>query len=447
MRASGAMEAERQMKRPLPAGRTLCLCILAVVASVSARADELSDLSTRIMADPGNVSTSLEYGKLAETKGKPRWALAAYERVLMLDPTNMEAWEGLSRVRWHMEPATTVWTLDGGVFVDTNPYRTGTFDVYGYSPNPYLNIFSSYPEKTDTFFTAGVSMRDDRPAGDLRWRTTARVEQQMWVNNSQLDGGYVTAASGPMFQITPQIAMRLAPMATFSWLNNGLDSVEMANPWYDPVWYPEKTIKYGPGGDDRVRFWEVGGLIGFEGYLNGAMQRVDISVGYRTYGEAYSASEGLVVGVVGRFTRPGVFAQDDAFTMQPWFRWADLGEPEDKDDYIYWDGARAGSITEAGMKLGYSKPVAPWLTVVGTMDVTYRETQFSWENAPYSYSDRPRNELQEVVFAPGVALVLPNFFRDGLDLRFEYSYEFTDTNVDSGEIDAQLFGTSFAYRF
>ncbi len=39
----------------------------------------------------------------------------------MIDPTNMEAWEELSRVRWHMEPATTVWTLDGGVFVDTNP--------------------------------------------------------------------------------------------------------------------------------------------------------------------------------------------------------------------------------------------------------------------------------------------------------------------------------------
>ncbi len=95
-----------------------------------------------------------------------------------------------------------------------------------------------------------------------------------------------------------------------------------------------RRSNYGPGGDDRVRFWEVGGLVGFEGYLNGAMQRVDISVGYRTYGEAYSASEGLVVGVVGRFTRPGVFAEDDAFTMQPWFRWADLGEPEDKDDYI-----------------------------------------------------------------------------------------------------------------
>ncbi len=150
-------------------------------------------------------------------------------------------------MRWHMEPATTVRTLDGGVFVDTNPYRTGTFDVCGYSPNPYLNIFSAYPEKTDTFFTLGVSMRDDRPAGDVRWRTTARVEQQMWVDNSQLDGGYVTAASGPMFQLTPQIAVRLAPMATFSWLNNGLDSIEMPNPWYDPVWYPDKTIYYGPG--------------------------------------------------------------------------------------------------------------------------------------------------------------------------------------------------------
>lgn len=445
MGALGEMWVERQRKWSFPARRTLGLCALALIASVSARADELSDLSTRVMADPGNVATSLEYGKLAEASGKPRWALAAYERVLMLDPTNAEAWEGLSRVRWHMEPATTVWSLDGGVFADTNPYRTGTFDLYGYSPNPYLNIFAAYPEKTDTFFTVGLSMRDDRPVGDIRWRTTARVEQQSWVDNSQLDGGYVTAASGPMFQLTPQIAVRLAPMATFSWLNNGLDSIEMANPWYDPVWYPDKYITYGPGGDDPVRFWEVGGLIGFEGYLNGAMQRLDISVGYRTYGEAYSASEGLVVGVVGRFTRPNVFVEGDAFTLQPWFRWADLGEPSDRDEYIYWDGARAGSITEAGLKLGYSKPLTSWLTVVGTMELDYRETRFSWEDDPWGYV--PKNTLQEVVFAPGIALVLPNIFRDGLDLRFEYAYEYTDTNADNGEIDAQVFGTSFAYRF
>ncbi len=64
-------------KAPLPAGRTLCLCILALVASASARADELSDLSTRIMADPGNVSTSLNMASFAEARGKPRWALAA----------------------------------------------------------------------------------------------------------------------------------------------------------------------------------------------------------------------------------------------------------------------------------------------------------------------------------------------------------------------------------
>ncbi|MDF2994919.1 MAG: hypothetical protein K0R27_556 [Xanthobacteraceae bacterium] len=444
MRGPGETGMERQRNKSFPTRRTLCLCALALVASVSARADELSDLSTRIMANPANIATSLEYAKLAETNGKPRWALAAYERVLMLDPTNTEAWQGLSRVRWHMEPATTVWTLDGGVFVDTNPYRTGAFDVWGDSPNPYLYVFSAYPEKTDTFYLAGVSMRDDRPAGDLRWRTTARVEQQMWVDNSQLDGGYVTAASGPMFQLTPQIAVRLASMATFSWLNNGLDSIEMPNPWY-PDWSSDKTIEYGPGGDDPVRFWEVGGLIGFEGYLNGAMQRVDISVGYRTYGEAYSSSEGMVVGVVGRFTRPNAIVQGDAFTMQPWFRWADLGEPSDRDEYIYWDGVRSGSITEAGVKFGYSKPLTSWLTAVGTMEVDYRETRFSWENDPWGY--RPKNSLQEVVFAPGIALVLPDFFRDGLDLRFEYVYEYTDTNADNGEIAAQTFGTSFAYRF
>lgn len=444
MRASGGMVQAQRWARSALAGCALGMCALAAIVPSDARADQLSVLSERIMANPADVSLSIEYGKLAEANGKLRWALAAYERVLMIDPTNAEAMEGLSRVRWHMEPATTVWTLDGGVFVDTNPYRVGNYDPYGYSPNPYLNIFSAYPEKTDTSFVLGLSMRDDRPAGDLRWRTTARVEQQWWVDNTQLDGGYATAASGPMFQLTPTIAMRIAPMATYSWLNNGLDSVVLPNPYYDPVYYPVENFYYGPGGNDHLRFWEVGGLLGFEGYLNGAMQRLDVSVGYRTYGDAYSASKGLVVGVIGRFTQPNLFADDDALTVQPWFRWADLGEPQD-DQYLYWYGQRDGSITEGGVKVGYSKALTSWMTLVGTMNVVYRDSKFSWENDPYGYF--PPNELKEWVYTPGIAAVLPNVFVDGLDLRFEYSYEYTDSNIHDGDTAAQIFGTSFAYRF
>ena len=59
--------------------------------------DELARLNAQIINNPTDIELNLRYARLAEQRGEPRKALAAYERVLIYDPNNVEAKSGLDR--------------------------------------------------------------------------------------------------------------------------------------------------------------------------------------------------------------------------------------------------------------------------------------------------------------------------------------------------------------
>jgi hypothetical protein len=85
---------------------------------------ELTRVYSLILRDPTNSQLNLRYAELAEASGKLRWALAAYERVLVNDPGNLEAQAGLQRVRRRLQPNTTQFTAELGAAGETNPrYR------------------------------------------------------------------------------------------------------------------------------------------------------------------------------------------------------------------------------------------------------------------------------------------------------------------------------------
>src|ERR1700749_1206855 len=60
--------------------------------------NDLSDLNNQILDNPADVGLNLRYAHAAESAGKLRLALAAYERILINDPHNQEAREGYERV-------------------------------------------------------------------------------------------------------------------------------------------------------------------------------------------------------------------------------------------------------------------------------------------------------------------------------------------------------------
>src|SRR5262245_55908471 len=80
-------------------GLCQALLVAASVTALSAGAaqaqgDDLAALSQQILDNPTDVSLNLRYAEAAEAAGKPRLALAAYERVLINDPSNVEAHQG-----------------------------------------------------------------------------------------------------------------------------------------------------------------------------------------------------------------------------------------------------------------------------------------------------------------------------------------------------------------
>src|SRR5690242_15887070 len=97
-RINGASDRKRRdsMGR---SGRVFSVAValpLAMSALASgAVADELSDAAQLVLADPANADVNLDYALIAEGKGKYRLALAAYERVLLNDPNNVDAKRGL----------------------------------------------------------------------------------------------------------------------------------------------------------------------------------------------------------------------------------------------------------------------------------------------------------------------------------------------------------------
>src|SRR5437763_13074835 len=116
---------------------------------------ELARVYAQILRDPTNSQLNLEYAMLAETSGRLRWALAAYERVLVNDPGNLDAQAGLQRVRRRLQPNTTQFVAELGAVGESNPR---------YLPSD---------GRAEAQALASLAMRDERTLADVRWRTTA----------------------------------------------------------------------------------------------------------------------------------------------------------------------------------------------------------------------------------------------------------------------------------
>src|SRR5262245_25252301 len=139
----------------------LTIVIMAATGMAVSPADasdsDLRALYAQVIRNPTDTELNLRYARLAEERGMVRWALAAYERMLLNDPGNEEVKRGLQRLRRKLQPDTTQFAFETGGIFESNPR---------YTPNnarSELQILSS------------LGVRDERTLGDLRWRTTGSV--------------------------------------------------------------------------------------------------------------------------------------------------------------------------------------------------------------------------------------------------------------------------------
>lgn len=374
------------MKKPVAA-------ILAVLASAflvaPASADELSDAYEQVMQDPGNTAVNLRYAEIAERVGKPRLALATYERILLNDPGNPEASQGVQRIMRRLQPSSTRFVASVGAGWESNP----------------ANV--SDHEDDSAIFLASMSMRDRRAWGNTAWQTDALAVMDVVANDDRLNYGFIGAETGPVFD-------------THTWFT------------------VHPALGVGASYYDNTTFYtEVFGSTTIEGVTAGANQVVRLKVGYRDYSHHFTTDSGFYVHLDARWTVPFIFNPSDVFVISPWFRWSDIegGVPVSLNAE-----AEPGRYAEFGTDFAYYTPVSENVVVGANVTVSqrnYRDPGFLSHN----------EDREDFMVTPGATVIFKHVLFSQTDIRLNYRHRYNDSNDSLRDFNDDVFTVNLDARF
>lgn len=346
----------------------LALTATAAVAAVApaAIADELTAAYAQVLANPTNSEISIHYAQLAEARGEYRKALAAYERVLVNDPNNAVARDGLQRVRRIIQPAETQKTIEFGATWQSNVLREPipTADALGYG---------------------SFRLKDERAGNLYRWRTNLNLYGEAYSTQSEMNYASISGDVGPIVDIKGT-NMSVRP------------GIGAGTAWFD----------------GRSYYWDVNGTALFEGYLNGAYQWLRFRGGYRQYDPSFTSGQGGYFDVTGRFAVQDVFHDRDSLSVSPWFRWSGINGLPDNGSLDF----ATGLYIEGGANFEYAKAISDRLSASLNVKVSDR-----------LYNDIGTGSRQDWYVAPGASLVFKNLFGPQGDLRLDYKYEWNNSNM------------------
>ena len=324
-----------------------------------AAADSLSSLYRQILAQPDDIELNLRYAREAEAAGKPRWALAAYERILLVHPDNAEAKLGQARIRRELTPDRTSFETRFAIAFESNPRLSSPPAPAGGEANGWGRI----------------SMTDERHLGDMVWRSYGLLFGELHGTANELNYGYASFVTGPLidgagYTLHPTIGGGVAAFQS------------------------------------QLYFGEALAALGVEGNFNGALQTARLRVGYRSYGALFPADQGFYADLTGRWSIPDVAETGGTLTIAPWARWS--GIPGDGFDNVNFVTIVPGKYAEVGGRLEFVQPVADKVAVAANFEVNQR-----W------YTVDPRQDLR---LAPGAAVIFKNAFSYGNDVRLDYQF-------------------------
>ncbi len=353
---------------------------LALALTVSpVNADELRRLHEQILRDPANTELNFRYAELAEQRGELRKALVAYERVLVNDPENPDVLARLQRIRRMLQPDTTQFYAQIGAAYESNPARRPT------------------GERDDASLIARFSMRDERGVGNgYRWRTIGQLSGEVYVGDGSLSYGYVSAYTGPLFDLTPMIAVHAALGGSAAYFDR-------------QFFYKEATAH-----------------LTFESFLEGAFHTVRIRGGYRDY-ESLSSGDGVYADVTGRFTFADVFGSGANFSFVPWYRWSDLGGTG-FSVLVPDEQVQPGRYHEFGAGIEFHRRLSESISIGVGFAASQRKYADGQQFDPFGFPTGPVSR-RDVLLAPHATLTFHKFFSEMADLRFHYRYEHNDSTL------------------
>lgn len=377
----------------------LC-CALLVAASATAlgaglasaqqsSGNDLSDLSTQILNNPTDAALNIRYAEAAEAAGKPRLALAAYERILINDPDNQDARRGYERLRREIEPGYTVTRLELGARWDSNPLDVG------------------FNEEEATTYYAQLMIANEHTFFGRRWRTlfNATVEENPDIES--LDYDYLGVQTGPIFYAAPHLAVIPAIGGNVSWL----------------------------GGD---RYFSEGNLsVTVEGRTAGASYWARARAGYRDYNPDLDSffstvtESGSYVELVAGFAKPHLLFERDTFLVSPFVRSSDV----DGDVFDFWifDELSPGKYLEYGVDVNYNYELTDHLQA--SVGALVRERDFT------------DSERSDTYVSPQASLTLRRALPCNCDLTLRYRHRQNDSNELFSDYEANQVALQLTTRF
>lgn len=375
--------------------------ILGGCLSAAAAGDDLARIYARVLKNPGNSEINLEYARRAEEAGKLRWALQAYERVVANDPGNEEAHRGLVRIRRKLQPDTTQWVAEIGAAWETNPRYTNGNPVNLDRPRSEFQGFGS------------LQMRDERAAGDMRWRTSALVTGLIHQNEGDLNYGYAGATTGPV-----------------------LDFIRAS------------TLHLGVGGGasvlkHRLFYSEAIATATIEKDMWGASQTIVFRGGYRDYDDFFPVSRGFYAEARAKISVPDALWEDNLLVVLPWVRWS--GIKGNTGTSITITDLQPAAYVEFGVRGELVRPIGNGIVAGPTVTAFARNY----------HADRvifePTVKRHDVIAGPGAVVWFPTIFTDwrGVQtaLKLEYQYYRDNSNDPSRSFNDHIVATSLVMRF
>ena len=369
----------------------LTVVTLSSVAAGRAGANELDALHSQILQRPNNRELNLRFAQLAETSGYLRWALAAYERMILTDPNDPDLLKGLQRIRRKLQPSFTLMTVQLGAQYESNPRY--------YLP----------PRNSELQGVGSASLLDERTIGDTRWRTNAVAAGIVHQHEGDLNYGIAGAETGPVLDAMAGWSFRPAVGGNVA--------------YFDRRFYYSEATASGT----------------FENYVQGVYRSVVLRGGYRDYGDFFPSGHGFYVEARGRLAVPNLFGPGSAVIVSPWAVWSDMSGAAQVITPIITE-LQPGAYIEWGGRVEFLKAITEKVAV----GVNFAAIRRDYRNDIVIDSGDKRHDT---LVNPGASLIFPNLIATQTDLRFDYRYLMNYSNDVTKRFNDHIVTASVVARF
>jgi hypothetical protein len=356
-----------------------------------ASAETLESLHARILREPNNTELNLRFAEIAERGGHLRWALSAYERVVINDPNSVEGQRGLQRIRRALQPNFTLATLQFGA-------------IYESHPRYYLQ-----PQRPEMQGFGSVSVIDERKLGDMRWRTNSIAAVIVHAHESELNYGIVGFDTGPILDVYPGWSVHTALGANAA--------------------YFDKHFYFSEGAASATVQTSFGPVL-HTLLLRGA---------YRSYDDFFPSGHGFYYEARARWVIPDVTGPGSVIVLSPWYLWSDISGSTQVVSPIITD-LQPGAYYEYGGRFEWVQSLADWVAIAANVSVTQRNYR---HDIVFATGEQRRDRI----VSPGGSLIFPSLLGHQTDLRLDYRYLKDDSSDSTKDFDDHIATLSVIMRF